>query len=188
MAKNNHGRIQGFNTFHLVQRKNYDLYCSCVCCSSQHHTNSKTKLSNRAGLSFFYGTNTVYNILLPVGVISRIALQSLCHRYSDRSVSLSTLKSPSFVHWYCCTAVLIYVRKVIRMNAESSLRIEFTISSHFLSSCLGLRVLGSKPNQSSRPGNSNTATTFPCKHMPTRQQNRENLQIQQDSNSTAVQV
>ena len=57
---------------------------------------------------------------------------------------------------YCCTAVLIYVRKVIRMTAESSLRSELTISSYFLSSCLGVRVLGSKPNQSSRPGNSNT--------------------------------
>ena len=33
---------------------------------------------------------------------------------------------------------------------------ELTISSYFLSSRLGLRVLGSKPNQSSRPGNSNT--------------------------------
>ena len=42
------------------------------------------------------------------------------------------------------------------MNAERSLRSELTISSYFLSSCLGLRVLGSKPNQSSRPGNSNT--------------------------------
>ena len=40
------------------------------------------------------------------------------------------------------------------MNAESSLLL--TNSSYFLSSCLGLRVLGSKPNQSSRPGNSDT--------------------------------
>ena len=31
MAKNNHSRIQGFHTFHLIQRKNYDLYCFCVC-------------------------------------------------------------------------------------------------------------------------------------------------------------
>ena len=42
------------------------------------------------------------------------------------------------------------------MNSESSQRSELTISSYFLSSCLGVRVLGSKPNQSSRPGNSNT--------------------------------
>ena len=49
-------RVEGFNTFHLVQRKNYGLYCSWVCCSSQHHTNAKTRLSNRAGLSFFCGT------------------------------------------------------------------------------------------------------------------------------------
>ena len=56
MAKNNHStvrRVEGFNIFHLVQRKNYDLYCACVCCSSQHHTNAKTKLSSRAGLSVF---------------------------------------------------------------------------------------------------------------------------------------
>ena len=133
----------------------------------------------------------MYNILLPAGVISRIALQSLCHRYSDRNVSLSTLKSPSFralVLLYCC--IDIYVRNVMRMKVESLLRREFAISSHFLSSCLGLRVFGAKPNQSSRPGNSNTVITLSCKHWPTgtRQQNRENLQIQQDSNSTAVQV
>ena len=48
---------------------------------------------------------TAHNILLPAGVISRIALQSLCYRYSDRNVSLSTLKLPSFralVLLYCC--------------------------------------------------------------------------------------
>ena len=134
---------------------------------------------------------TVHNILLPAGVISRIALQSLCLWYSDRNVSLSTLKSPSFrafVLLCCCAAVLICVRKVIRMNAESSLRSEFTISSHFLSSCLGLRVLGSKPNQSSRPGNSNTVTTLFYKRLPTRQQRSREPTNQQDSNSTAVQV
>ena len=48
---------------------------------------------------------TAHNILLPAGVISRTALQSLCLWYSDRNVSLSTLKSPSFrafVLLYCC--------------------------------------------------------------------------------------
>ena len=48
---------------------------------------------------------TAHNMLLTAGVISQIALQSLCHRYSDRKVSLSTLKSPSFralVLLYCC--------------------------------------------------------------------------------------
>ena len=43
------------------------------------------------------------------------------------------------------------------MNSEIFLvHSELTISSYFISSCLGVRVLGSKPNQSSRPGNSNT--------------------------------
>ena len=78
---------------------------------------------------------TVHNILLPAGVISRIALQSLCHRYSDRNVSLSTLKSP-IISCIGTAVLLIYVLKVMRMNTESSLRREFIISSHFLTSCL----------------------------------------------------
>ena len=72
MAKNSHSadcRVQGFKTFHLVQRKNCDLSCSCVCCSSQRHTNAKTRLSNRAGLSS--AVLTAHNILLPAGVIGQ---------------------------------------------------------------------------------------------------------------------
>ena len=42
------------------------------------------------------------------------------------------------------------------MRHAHYVRSPFTILSYCLSSCLGLRVLGSKPNQSSRPGNSNT--------------------------------
>ena len=50
---------------------------------------------------------TVHNILLPAGVMSRIALQSLCYRYSDRDVSLFYPKNRHhFVHWYCCTACI----------------------------------------------------------------------------------
>ena len=41
-----------------------------------------------------------------------------------------------FVPSYCCTAVLISARKLIRMNAESSIRSELTISS-----CLGLLLI-----------------------------------------------
>ena len=80
---------------------------------------------------------TVHNILLLAGVISRIALQSLCHRYSDRDVSLFY---PKIVIISCIgTAVLlvlIYVLKIMRMNTKSSLRRGFIISSHFLTSCL----------------------------------------------------
>ena len=80
---------------------------------------------------------TVHNILLPAGVISRIALQSLCHRYSDRDVSLFY---PKIVIISCIgTAVLlvlIYVLKIMRMNTRSSLRRVLIISSHFLTSCL----------------------------------------------------
>ena len=53
MAKNNHSTTVGFKGLthsisYNVPGKNYDLYCYCVCCSSQHHTNAKNRLSNRA--------------------------------------------------------------------------------------------------------------------------------------------
>ena len=126
---------------------------------------------------------TADNILLSAGVISRCT--AVIVPIVFRQERISTLKSPSFRAF-----VLLYgyVRKVIRTNSESSLRSELTISSYFLSSCLGVRVLGSKPNQSSRPGNSNTVTTLSCKRLPTRQQKPREPTNQQDSNSTAVQV
>ena len=152
---------------------------------------------------------TVHNILLPAGVISRIALQSLCHRYSDRNVSLSTLKSPSFralVLLYCCIDIrtksnadeygkfitsrihnfvtFSYVMPLVYEYSDRSPTRAFNQATATQSS----RCLGSKPNQSFRPGNSNTVITLSCKRYSTRLQNRENLQIQQDSNSTAVQV
>ena len=128
--------------------------CTVLASAAQTNTTPMQKPNSVTGQACLSSTVlTVYNILLPAGVISRNALQPLCHRYSDRNVSLSTLKSPSFrpfVLLYC------YVRKVIWMNSESLVHSELTISSYFISSCLGVRVLGSKPNQSSRPGNSNT--------------------------------
>ena len=69
MAKDNH-IVQGFNTFHLVQRKNYDLYCSCVCCSSDATPMQKPdSVTGQACLSS--AVLTAHNILLPEGVISR---------------------------------------------------------------------------------------------------------------------
>ena len=92
---------------------------------------------------------TAHNILvlLSAGVISRCTAVIAPIVFRQERVSFY----PKIAIVSC-----IHVRKVIRMNAESSLRIELTISSCFLSSCLGVRVLGSKPNQRSRPGNSNT--------------------------------
>ena len=151
MAKNNHSRVQGFDAFHLVQRSNYlnDLHCSCVCCSSQHHSNAKTKLSNRVGLSFFYLLRITY-------YFRRVKTVELRCSHCAYGIHTGThlflpLNCHHFVPSYCCTAVLISVRKAIRMNAKDSIRHELTISSY-----LGLQVLGWKPNQSSRPGNSIT--------------------------------
>ena len=57
---------------------------------------------------------TVHNILLLAGVISRIALQSLCHRYSDRDVSLFY---PKIVIISCIgTAVLLVLIYLVRIK------------------------------------------------------------------------
>ena len=80
--------------------------CTVLASAAQANTTPMPKPKSVIGQACLSSTVLiVHNILLPAGVISRIALQSLCHRYSDRNVSLSTLKSPSFralVLLYCC--------------------------------------------------------------------------------------
>ena len=135
---------------------------------------------------------TVHNILLPAGVISRIALQSLCHRYSDRNVSLSTLKSPSFralVLLYCCIDTCIRTKS----NTDEYGKFITSRINHFVTFSYVMPLVYEYSDRSpTRAFNQATATqtviTLSCKRYSTRLQNRENLQIQQDSNSTAVQV
>ena len=55
---------------------------------------------------------TAHNILLPAGVTSRIALQSLCLWYSDRNVSLPALKSPSFRAFILLSVLLLPGREL----------------------------------------------------------------------------
>ena len=99
-----HAPIQGFNTFHLVQRKNYGLYVlflRLLLKPTSHQCKNQTQQPDR--LVFFL--LTAHNILLPAGVTSRIALQSLCLWYTHRNAPLSTLNWPSFpdlVLLYCC--------------------------------------------------------------------------------------
>ena len=131
--------------------------CTVLASAAQTNTTPMQNPNSVTGQACLSSTVlTAHNILLPAGVISRISLQSLCHRYSDRNVSLfypkivviSCIGTAVLLYWY-----KVYIRKIVRMNAERLLRRELIISSHFLTSCL---VLGSKPNQSFQPGNSNT--------------------------------
>ena len=103
---------------------------------------------------------TVHNILLLAGVISRIALQSLCHRYSDGDVSLFY---PRIVIISCIgTAVLLVLIYLVRIknNADEYEKFIYVANSSFrhifLRHAFGIRVLGSKANQRFQPGNSNT--------------------------------
>ena len=107
MAKNNHSTV-GFKG--LTRSISYNVRtttCTVLASAAQANTTPMQKPNSATGHACLSSTAvlTAHNILLPAGVISRIALQSLCHRYSDRNVSLSTLKSPSFralVLRYCC--------------------------------------------------------------------------------------
>ena len=131
---------------------------------------------------------TVHNILLSAGVISRIALQSLCHRYSDRDVSLFYPKNRHhFVHWYCCTAIRT------KSNADEYGKFITSRIHNFVTFSYVMPLVYEYSDRSpTRAFNQATATqtviTLSCKRYSTRLQNRENLQIQQHSNSTAVQV
>ena len=104
-AKNNHSRIKGLT--HSISYNVRATTCTVLASAAQANTTPMQKPNSVTGQACLSSTVlTVHNILLPAGVISRITLQSLCHRYSDRNVSLSTLKSPSFralVLMYCYT-------------------------------------------------------------------------------------
>ena len=145
--------------------------CIVLASAAQANTTPMQKPNSTIGHACLSSTVlTAHNILLPAGVTSRIALRSLCLWYSDRNVSLPTLKSPSFrafVLLHCCIDIRTK-SNTDECGKFTTYRIHNFVT--LLSSCLGLRVLGSKPNQSSRPGNSNTVTTLSCKRLPTRQQ------------------
>ena len=80
--------------------------CTVLASAAQANTTPMQRPNSATGQACLSSTViTAHNILLPAGVNSRIALQSLCLWYSDRNASLSTLKSPSFralVLLYCC--------------------------------------------------------------------------------------
>ena len=97
-----------------------------------------------------------HNILLPAGVTSRIALQSLCLWYSDRNVSLSALKSPSFrafVLLYCCTDIRT------KSNTDECGEFAYVANSQFrhifFRHALVYEYSDRSPTRA-RPGNSNT--------------------------------
>ena len=88
--------------------------------------------------------------------IGEVALQSSCLRYSHRNVSLFYR---IFAIISCSrTAVLLYWYMKSTRNNECEFLLanqsQLGISIYFLSSCLGLRVPGSQPSQSSLPVNS----------------------------------
>ena len=66
------------------------------------------------------------------------------------------------MHWYCCTAVLI---QGIHTKSNTERIHNFVTFSFAMPWSTSTR---SKPNQSSRPGNSNTVTALSCKRLPTK--------------------
>ena len=123
---------------------------------------------------------TAHNILLPAGVTSRIALQSLCLWYSDRNVSLPALKSPSFrafILLYCC----IDIRT--KSNTDKCGEFGYVASTQFRHVFFRHSLVYEYSDRSpTRDLDQATATqtaviTLSCKRLSTRQQNGEKLQI-----------
>ena len=188
-AKNNHSRIQWFTR--SISYNARTTTCTVLASAAQANTTPMQKPNSVTGLACLSSTVlTVHNILLPAGVISRITLQSLCHRYSDRDVSFYPKIAIISCIGTAVLLVLIYVIKVMRMNMERS--ITSRIYNFVTFSYVMPLVYEDSDLSPTRAFKQATATqtviTLSCKRYSTRLQNRENLQIQQDSNSTAVEV
>ena len=123
---------------------------------------------------------TAHNILLPMGVTSRIALQSLCLWYSDRNVSLSALKSPSFrafVLLYCCVDIRT------KSNTDECGEFAYVANSQFRHIFFRHALVYEYSDRSPTRALDQASATqtaviaLSCKRLSTRQQNREKLQI-----------
>ena len=89
------------------------------------------------------------------------------------------------MHSYCCTAVLIQgIHTKSNAIQKGYLYSEFTISSHFLSPCLGLRVLGRSPTKAHDQATATQSPRCPASVYLQRQQKPREPTNQQDSNST----
>ena len=89
------------------------------------------------------------------------------------------------MHSYCCTAVLIQgIHTKSNAIQKGYLYNEFTISSHFLSPCLGLRVLGRSPTRAHDQATATQSPRCPASVYLQRQQKPREPTNQQGSNST----
>ena len=106
MVKNNHSTVGFKGLTHSISYNVRTTTCTVLASAAQANTTPMQKPNSATGRACLSSTVlTAHNILLPAGVTSRIALQSLCLWYSDSNVSLPALKSPSFrafILLYCC--------------------------------------------------------------------------------------
>ena len=89
------------------------------------------------------------------------------------------------MHSYCCIAVLIQgIHTKSNAIQKGYLYSEFIISSHFLSPCLGLRLLGRSPTRALDQATATQSPRCPASVYLQRQQKPREPTNQQDSNST----
>ena len=128
MAKDNHHTVGFKGSTHSISYNVRTTTCTVLASAVQANTTPMQKPDSVTGQACLSSAAfTADNILLSAGVISRCT--AVIVPIVFRQERISTLKSPSFRAF-----VLLYgyVRKVVRMNAESSLRSELAILSYFL--------------------------------------------------------
>ena len=121
---------------------------------------------------------TVQNTLLPAGFNRQSGTAAIVSMVItlERIVFLPYIRHHFVVSY--CTAVLIYVWKVIRMNAESSLRRPFTISSIFSHQASVCEYPDRSPTRALDQTTARQSdTAMSCKRLPKRQQHPEKLQV-----------
>ena len=145
--------IVGFKgSTHSISYNVRTTTCTVLACAAQADTTPMQKPDSVTGQARLSSkVLTAHNILLPAGVISRCtAVIVPIVRFRQERISFYPK-----IAIISCFRTAVLPRTKSNTDEFGELRSELRISSYFLS-CLGVRVLGSKPNQSSRPGNSNT--------------------------------
>ena len=155
--------------------------CTVLASAAQANTTPMQKPNSATGQACLsFTVLSAHNILPPVGVTSRIALQSLCLWYSDRNVSLSALKLQSFrafVLLYCC--IDICTKRNTDECGEFAYVANLQFRHIFFRHALVYKYSDRSPIRAldQATATQTAVITLSCKRLSTRQQNREKIQI-----------
>ena len=135
MAKSNHSTVGFKGLTHAISYNVRTTTCSVLASAAQANTTPMQKPNSVAGQACLSSALLTAHNIASGGFNQSMHCSHCAYCIRTGTHLFLPLNRHHFVPSYCCTAVLISARKIIRMNAESS-RSELTISS-----CLGLLLI-----------------------------------------------